>query len=118
MNNKKYEVLNSEQKVIIETNELYVRKIPVYVEITNLVNKIEEGSLIKIQLFFYSFTANIKPLENENLKIIVYSNTSLEYEEMLKTNHTGFVNISILPVLFNFKEENKIFCPEDSLFNN
>ena len=96
--------------------ELYVRKIPVYVEITNLVNKIEEGSLIKIQLFFYSFTANIKPLENENLKIIVYSNTSLEYEEMLKTNHTGFVNISILPFLFNFKEENKIFYV-DVIFN-
>ncbi|HUW89392.1 MAG TPA: hypothetical protein VMV43_02625, partial [Candidatus Nanopelagicaceae bacterium] len=74
--------------------EIYVNKIPVYGEITNFVNSTEEGSVIKIQLFYYYFNSSIKPLENENLKIIVYSNSTLEYEEMLKTNQTGFVDIN------------------------
>jgi len=96
--------------------EVYVKKIPVYVEITNLVNNTEEGSLLKIQLFYYYFNTNKKPLENESLKIIIYSNSTLEYEETLKTNQTGFVNINILPSIFNFEEEDKIFYV-DVIFN-
>jgi len=98
--------------------EVYVNKIPVYGEITNFVNSTEESSLIKIQLFYYYFNSSIKPLENENLKITVYSNSTLEYEEMLKTNQTGFVNIYILPSTFNFKEGNKMFYVDvDVIFN-
>ena len=98
--------------------EIYVNKIPVYVEITNFVNSTEEGSLVKIQLFYYYFNSSIKPLENENLKIIVYSNSTLEYEEMLKTNQTGFVNINILPSTFNFEEGDKMFYVDvDVIFN-
>ena len=96
--------------------EIYVNKIPVYGEITNFVNSTEEGSVIKIQLFYYYFNSSIKPLENENLKIIVYSNSTLEYEEILKTNQTGFVNINILPSTFNFKDGDKIFYV-DVIFN-
>jgi hypothetical protein len=96
--------------------ELYVKKIPVYVEITNFVNNTEEGSLIKIQLFYYYFNISKKPLENENLKIIVHSNSILEYEEILKLNQTGFININILPSIFNFKESDKIFYV-DVIFN-
>ncbi len=92
--------------------ELFVKKIPVYVEITNFVNNTEDGSLIKIQLFYYYFNLSKKPLENENLKIIVHSNSILEYEEMIKVNQTGFVNINILPSIFNFKESDKIFYIE------
>ncbi len=98
--------------------EIYVKKIPVYVEITNFVNTTEEGSLVKIQLFYYYFNSSKKPLENENLKIIVYCNSTLEYEEMLKTNQTGFLNITILPSIFNFKVGDKIFYVDvDFIFN-
>jgi len=96
--------------------EISVKKIPVYVEITNFVNNIEEDSLIKIQLFYYYFNAGIKPLENENLKMIVYSNSTIEYEEMVKTNQTGFVNIDIFSSIFNFKEGDNIFYV-DFIFN-
>jgi len=96
--------------------ELFVKKIPVFVEITNFVNNTEEGSLIKIQLFYYYFNTSKKPLENENLKIIVHSNSILEYEEILKINQTGFININILPSIFNFKESDKIFYV-DVIFN-
>ena len=98
--------------------EIYVKKIPVYVEITNFVNTTEEGGPIKIQLFYYYFNASQKPLENENLKIKVYSNSILEYEEMLMTNQTGFVNITILPSIFNFNVGDKIVYVEvDVIFN-
>ncbi len=96
--------------------EIYVKKIPVYVEIANFMNNTEEGSLIKIQLFYYYFNISKKTLENENLKIIVYSNSNLEYEEMLVTNQTGFVTIIILPSIFNFKESEKVFYI-DVIFN-
>ena len=96
--------------------EISVKKIPVYVEITNFVNNIEEDSLIKIQLFYYYFNAGIKPLENENLKMIVYSNSTIEYEEMVKTNQTGFVNIDIFSSIFNLKEGDNIFYV-DFIFN-
>jgi len=92
--------------------ELFVKKIPVYVEIINFVNNTEDGSLIKIQLFYYYFNLSKKPLENGNLKIVVHSNSILEYEEMIKVNQTGFVNINILPSIFNFKESDKIFYVE------
>jgi len=96
--------------------EIYVKKIPVYVEIANFMNNTEEGSLIKIQLFYYYFNISKETLENENLKIIVYSNSNLEYEEMLVTNQTGFVTIIILPSIFNFKESEKVFYI-DVIFN-
>ncbi len=96
--------------------EVYVKKIPVYVEIINFVNNTEEGSLIKIQLFYYYFNLSKKPLENENLKIIVYSSSTLEYEEMLQTNKTGYVIINILPSIFNFKESD-IVLYLDVVFN-
>ncbi|MHA1255320.1 MAG: hypothetical protein ACTSPS_06935, partial [Promethearchaeota archaeon] len=96
--------------------EIYVKKIPVYVEIVNFTNNTEEGSLIKIQLFYYYFNISKETLENENLKIIVYSNSNLEYEEMLVTNQTGFVTIIILPSIFNFKESEKVFYI-DVIFN-
>jgi len=57
-----------------------------------------------------------KPLENENLKIIVYSSSTLEYEEMLQTNKTGYVIINILPSIFNFKESD-IVLYLDVVFN-
>ena len=87
---------------------LYVKKIPVYVEIINFVNNTEESSLIKIQLFYYYFNIDKKPLENEDLKIIVYSNSIPEYEEILKINQTGFVNINISASIFNLKERDKL----------
>jgi hypothetical protein len=96
--------------------EVYVKKIPVYVEIINFVNNTEEGSLIKIQLFYFYFNLSKKPLENENLKIIVYSSSTLEYEEMLQTNQTGYVLINILPSIFNFKESDKVLYV-DVVFN-
>jgi len=96
--------------------EVYVKKIPVYVEIINFVNNTEESSLIKIQLFYYYFNSSKKPLENENLKITVYSSSTLEYEETLKTNQTGFVTINILPSIFNFKESD-IVLYVDVVFN-
>ena len=98
--------------------EIYVKKIPVYVEITNFVNTTEEGGPIKIQLFYYYFNASQKPLENKNLKIKVYSNSILEYEEMLMTNQTGLVNITILPSIFNFNVGDKIvYVDVDVIFN-
>ncbi len=96
--------------------EVDVKKIPVYVDITNLVNNPEESSLLKIQLYYYYFNINKKPLENESLKIIIYSNSTVEYVEILKTNRTGFVNINILPSIFNFKEDDIIFYV-DVIFN-
>ena len=96
--------------------DVYVKKIPVYVEIINFVNNTEEGSLIKIQLFYFYFNLSKKPLENENLKIIVYSSSTLEYEEMLQTNQTGYVLINILPSIFNFKESDKVLYV-DVVFN-
>jgi len=65
--------------------EIYVKKIPVYVEIISFVNATEEGGSIEIQLFYYYFNASQKPLENENITVIVYSNSTLKYEEVLMT---------------------------------
>jgi len=107
---------NSHYWDTIFSYEVYVKKIPVYVEITNFVNNTEEDGLIKIQLFYYYFNSSKKPLENENLKITVYSSSTLEYEEMLKTNQTGFVIINIFPSIFNFKESD-IVLYVDVVFN-
>jgi hypothetical protein len=88
--------------------DIYVKKIPVYVDVINLADNTEEDNLIKIQLFFYYFNTSKKTLENENLKIIVYGNSTLVYEEVLKINQTGFVNINISPSIFNLKERDKL----------
>jgi len=90
----------------------------VYVDVINLADNTEEDNLIKIQLFFYYFNTSKKTLENENLKIIVYGNSTLVYEEVLKINQTGFVNINISLAIFNLKERDKLINVNvDIIFN-
>ena len=78
--------------------EIFVNKIPVFVNITNFKDNLEKANIVNIQLFYYYFfNQSKKPIENENLKLIFYSNTSSEYELNLKTDQSGFVNIDISP---------------------
>jgi hypothetical protein len=109
---------NSRYLDTIFSYEVYVKKIPIYGVIIYFVNSTKEGSLIEIQLFYYYFNTSKKPLENENLKINIYGNSTLEYEGMVKTNQTGFVDINILPSTFNFKEGDKIvYVDVEVIFN-
>lgn len=86
------------------TYEIYVKKIPVSIDITSFENNLEESNLIKIQLYYYYFfNQNEKPIENEDVKLVFYSNSILEYETNLRTNQSGFLNIAILPNNIIFK---------------
>lgn len=86
------------------TYEIYVEKIPVSVNITNFENNLEGSNLIKIQLYYYYlFNQSEKPIDNKNVKLIFYTNSNLEYELNLRTNQSGFLNITIFPnnIVFN-----------------
>ena len=88
--------------------EIFVKKIPVFVNITNFEDNLEEDNLIKIQLYYYYyFNQSKKPIENENIKLVFYSNATSEYELNLMTNQSGFVNINISPnnIIFQAAEK-------------
>ena len=86
------------------TYEIYVNKIPVSIDIASFENNLEKSNLIKIQLYYYySFNQSEKPLENENVSLLFYTNSILEYESNLRTNQSGFLNITIFPNNIIFK---------------
>jgi len=90
------------------SNELYVKKIPVFVNITKFEDNLEEANLIKIQLYYYYFfNQSKKPIENENIKIVFYSNTTSDYELNLMTNQSGFLNIVFSPKNIIFQATEK-----------
>ena len=108
-NNVSFIIRNSSYYLkAIFSYDIYVKKIPVYVDVINLANNTEEDNSIKIQLYYYYFNTSKKTVENENLQIIVYGNLTLVYEDVLKINQTGFVNINISTSIFNFKEGDKL----------
>lgn len=84
--------------------EIFVKKIPVFVDITNFEDNLEDANIIKIQLYYYYFlNQSEKPIENEKIKLVFYTNLILEYESNLMTNQSGFVNINIFPNNIIFK---------------
>jgi len=86
------------------TYEIYVNKIPVSIDIASFENNLEKSNLIKIQLYYYySFNQSEKPLENENVSLLFYTNSILEYESNLRTSQSGFLNITIFPNNIIFK---------------
>ena len=118
-NNVSFIIRNSSYYLkAIFSYDIYVKKIPVYVDVINLANNTEEDNSIKIQLYYYYFNTSKKTVENENLQIIVYGNLTLVYEDVLKINQTGFVNINISTSIFNFKEGDKLINVNiDIIFN-
>ncbi|GAH57030.1 unnamed protein product, partial [marine sediment metagenome] len=63
---------------------------------------------IKIQLYYYYFfNQSKKPIENENIKIVFYSNTTSDYELNLMTNQSGFLNIVFSPKNIIFQATEK-----------
>jgi hypothetical protein len=97
--------------------ELFVRKIPIFVNITKYEDNLEVANSFKIQLYFYYFfNQSKKPIENENIKLVFYSNTTYEYELNLMTNQSGFLNIAISPnnIIFQAAENSLII---DVVFN-
>ena len=91
--------------------DVYVNKIPVSVDITKIENKLEGANFIKIQLYYYyNFNQSKQHIENEEVKLIFYINSNLEYESTLITNQTGFLNIIIFPKNIIFTAaENRIY---------
>jgi len=86
------------------TYEILVKKIPVLVNITNFEDNLEEANIIKIQLYYYYFfNQSEKPIENEKIKLVFYTNSISESESNLMTNQSGFVNINIFPNNIIFK---------------
>ncbi|MHA1476666.1 MAG: hypothetical protein ACTSPU_00555 [Promethearchaeota archaeon] len=84
--------------------EIFVKKIPVFVDITNFEDSLEDANIIKIQLYYYYFfNQSEKPIENEKIKLVFYTNSISEYESNLMTNQSGFVNINIFPNNIIFK---------------
>ncbi|MFX1288455.1 MAG: hypothetical protein ACFFFY_07825 [Promethearchaeota archaeon] len=97
--------------------EIFVSKIPIFVNITNFEDNIEEANIINIQLFYYYFfNQSKKPIENADIKIILYANTTSEYELDLKTDQFGFVNINISPYNIIFQAGVKLIYV-DVIFN-
>ena len=84
--------------------EIFVQKIPVFVDITNFEDNLEDAIIFKIQLYYYYFfNQSEKPIENEKIKLVFYTNSISEYESNLMTNQSGFVNIHIFPNNIIFK---------------
>jgi len=84
--------------------EIFVQKIPVFVDITNFEDNLEDANIFKIQLYYYYFfNQSEKPIENEKIKLVFYTNSISEYESNLMTNQSGFVNIHIFPNNIIFK---------------
>jgi len=84
--------------------EIFVQKIPVFVDITNFEDNLEDANIFKIQLYYYYFfNQSEKPIENEKIKLVFYTNSISEYESDLMTNQSGFVNIHIFPNNIIFK---------------
>ncbi|MBY9010920.1 MAG: hypothetical protein KGD70_00950 [Candidatus Lokiarchaeota archaeon] len=84
--------------------EIFVKKIPVFVNITNFEDNLEEANIIKIQLYYYYlFNQSEKPIENEDIKLVFYINSISEYESNLRTNQSGFLDIKIFPNNIIFK---------------
>ena len=56
------------------------------------------------ELYYYYFlNQSEKPIENEKIKLVFYTNSISEYESNLMTNQSGFVNINIFPNNIIFK---------------
>jgi hypothetical protein len=84
--------------------DIFVKKAPVFIDITSFEDNLEEANIIKIQLYYYYFfNQSEKPIENEKIKLVFYTNSIPEYESDLMTNQSGFVNISIFPNNIIFK---------------
>jgi hypothetical protein len=84
--------------------EIFVKKIPVFVNITNFEDDLEDANIIKIQLYYYYFfNQSEKPIENEKIKLVFFTNSISEYESNLMTDQLGFVNINIFPNNIIFK---------------
>jgi hypothetical protein len=97
--------------------ELFVRKIPIFVNITKFEDNLEEANYIKIQLYFYYFfNQSKKPVENEIVKLVFYSNSTSEYDLNLMINQMGFLNISISPSNIIFQAAEKLIRI-DIIFN-
>jgi len=96
--------------------DLFVEKLAIFVEILRFDNNLENDHFITIKLYYYFFNHSIKPLINQIIKIIIYNDLILEYEDEFKTNQSGFVDIQISPNNFRFKENEKKFYV-DIVFN-
>ena len=86
------------------TYEIFVKKIPVFVDITNFEDHLEDANIFKIQLYYYYyFNQNKIPIENEKIQLVFYADSISEYESNLWTNQSGFVNVKIFPNNIIFK---------------
>jgi len=90
--------------------EVYVKKIPVYVDITNLVNNPEESSLLKIQLYYYYFNTNkITDTWRESMKVSYYPKPISRMWKEITSNGFKIVEFAEPQPIDQAKEEDSVF---------
>lgn len=88
--------------------ELFVKKIPVFVNITRFHKNLEKSNSIDILLYFYYlYNQSEKPVGNEMIKLVFYSDTTFEHELDLMTNQSGLLSIvvSLNNIIFQTTEK-------------
>ena len=66
------------------------------------MNKHED---LEIELFYYFFNSSLKPLKNESVKLVIYSNQDGIFSKVYSTNESGILSITISQELFNLSIE-------------
>jgi len=66
------------------------------------LNKHED---LEIELFYYFFNSSLKPLKNESVKLVIYSNQDGIFSKVYSTNESGILSITISQELFNLSIE-------------
>ncbi|MFX0011191.1 MAG: hypothetical protein ACFE9R_12815, partial [Candidatus Hermodarchaeota archaeon] len=76
--------------------------------ITRFHKNLEKSNTIDILLYFYYlYNQSEKPIGNETIKLIFYSNTASKHELDLKTNQSGLLSIVVSPNNVIFQDAKK-----------
>jgi hypothetical protein len=81
----------------------FVFKSKVYIEVIDYKDTFYIDDIIAIRLFYYYINYSINPLRNENIKLYLYQNSTLRYQNELKTNKTGYLEVILYPSDFKIK---------------
>ena len=83
--------------------EVIVGKIPVYTDIIEFKDEVEYSEEIEILLYYYDLFNN--PLQNETIKISLYGEDHLLFENETKTNELGILSMNLTLEFYNKYQE-------------
>ncbi|MFX1575364.1 MAG: hypothetical protein ACFFB0_21725 [Promethearchaeota archaeon] len=93
--------------------EIFLEKIPVFVDIIEFKEDLGKNEDLKIILRFYYFLNNsLNTLNNHCIRVIIFNDKSLTYAKNYFTDQFGFLNLSLSQEFFLFNVDCKLIVIE------